>query len=103
MATCPAERVKPRPSHVRYLIIGVATLMAVNLYLDRYCLPFLERYIRDDLGLSNDQIGVVFGAFFLGYGVGQVPAGWLSDRGGIRRILTLYIVVWSLLTGLVGA
>ena len=45
---------KPRPTHVRHLIIGVATLMAVLLYLHRFCLSFLERYINEDLGLSNE-------------------------------------------------
>jgi MFS family permease len=94
---------KPRPTRVRYLIIGVATLMAVMLYLHRFALSFLERYINEDLGLSNEQIGVLLGAFFVAYAFGQVPGGWLGDRWGVRRSLSLYILVWSLFTGLMGA
>jgi sugar phosphate permease len=103
MTTIPADSGKPRPTRVRYLIIAVTTLMAVVLYLHRYCLSFAERYIKDDLGLSNDQIGVLFGAFFLAYGLGQVPSGWFGDRWGVRRTLTLYIAIWSLFAGLMGS
>ncbi|HEX5272929.1 MAG TPA: MFS transporter [Gemmataceae bacterium] len=98
-----ADPTKPRPTHVRHLIIAVATLMAVMLYLHRFALSFLERYINEDLGLTTSQIGLLFGAFFAAYALGQVPGGWLGDRWGIRRSLTLYIFVWSLFTGLMGA
>jgi sugar phosphate permease len=92
-----------RPTRVRCLIVGVATLMAVVLYLHRICLSFVERYIKDDLGLSNEQIGVVLSAFFWAYALGQVPGGWLGDRFGVRWVLALYIGLWSLFTGLMGA
>src|SRR5947209_8291448 len=100
MGTLPAD--KPRPTRVRYLIVFVVTLMAVVLYLHRFCLGFAERYIKDDLGLSNDQVGVLFSVFLFGYGVGQVPAGWFGDRWGARATLALYILVWSLFTGFMG-
>ena len=103
MANFPANVEKPQPTRVRYVIIALTTLMAIVLYLHRYCLSFAERYIKDDLGLSNDQIGILFGAFFVAYGIGQVPSGWFGDRWGVRRTLTLYIAIWSLFAGLMGA
>jgi sugar phosphate permease len=93
----------PRPTRVRYLIVGVTTLMAVVLYLHRLCLSFAERYIKDDLGLSDDQIGLLLSAFFWAYAIGQVPSGWLGDRLGARGVLALYILLWSVFTGLMGA
>src|SRR5579864_4438816 len=77
--------------------------MAVLLYLHRFCLSFAERYIKEDLGLSNGQTALLLSAFFWAYGLAQVPAGWLSDRRGARLVLTLYILLWSLCTGLIGA
>ena len=32
----------------------------------------------------------------------QIPTGWASDRFGARKILTAYIVLWSLFTALTG-
>jgi len=103
MATVPADASKPRPTHIRYLIVFVTTLMAVMLYLHRFSFPFLERYIKDDLGLSNEQVGLLLSAFMWAYGAGQVPAGWFGDRWGARTTLALYILVWSVVTGLLGA
>ena len=35
-------------------------------------------------------------AFFWGYALAQVPAGWFGQRIGPRRALTLYATLWSL-------
>jgi nitrate/nitrite transporter NarK len=90
------------PTRVRYWILGLATVMAVLLYLDRYCLTFIQGYVREELGLTNRQMDVLVGAFFLSYGLGQVPSGWLSDRYGSRLMLSLYILLWSIFTGVMG-
>jgi MFS family permease len=75
-------------------------MAAVLLYLDRVCIAFAGTYIREELGLSAVQMGWVLGAFFWAYALGQVPAGWLSDRFGGRRMMTVYILAWSLFTAL---
>jgi len=91
-----------RPTHQRYFVVLAATLMSVLLYLDRFCLSIVEIYIKQGLGLTDAQIGWIFGAFFYTYALGQVPAGWLSDRFGGRTMLTIYILTWSIFTGLIG-
>jgi MFS family permease len=90
------------PTRVRYLVVALTTLMAFLLYLDRFCLAMVVGFMKEDLSLSDDQVGLLFGSFFLTYALGQVPAGWLSDRYGARLMLTLYIISWSLLTGWMG-
>ena len=91
------------PTRVRDLVVLVATLMAVLLYLHRFCLSFAELYISEDLRLSTGQAAWLLSAFFWTYALAQVPAGWLGDRFGVRLMLALYILFWSLCTGLVGA
>ena len=76
--------------------------MSFVLYLHRFFLSFIERFIKLDMGLSDTQIGWLFSVFFIAYGIGQVPGGWLSDRFGVRRMLTIYILLWSICTGLFG-
>ena len=92
----------PQPSAVRYLVVGVTTLSAVLLYLDRFCISFTESYIKKELHLDNGQMSLILGTFFLAYGLGQVPSGRLADRFGARMMLTTYILLWSLFTGLTG-
>ncbi len=91
-----------RSTHVRYVIVFVTVLMSIILYLDRYCVSFAERYIKEDLSLSEHQMALFISAFFWAYGLAQVPAGWLGDRFGIRGVLALYIVSWSIFTALIG-
>jgi sugar phosphate permease len=101
MTEVKANRVSP--THIRYLIIGIATLLSIVLYLHRHCLAFLERSMQDSLRLTDEQNQWITGVFFWSYALAQVPAGWFGDRLGVRHILTLYILLWSLCTGLVGA
>ena len=91
------------PSRVRHLVVASAFLMSALLYLDRFCISIAEVYIQQDLGLTDKQVGAMLSAFFWTYALGQVPAGWMTDRFGSRLMLTIYILAWSLLTGLTGA
>ncbi|HEY3966084.1 MAG TPA: MFS transporter [Planctomycetaceae bacterium] len=93
---------EPRASHVRHLIVAVTVLMSVILYLDRFCVSFAERYIKEDLGLGETQMAWFVSGFFCAYALAQVPSGWLGDRWGSRGVLALYIVSWSFFTATIG-
>ena len=92
------------PTNVRHRIIAVSMLMAFILYLDRICLAEIVKSVSfsTDVQLSKEEIGRILGAFFFSYALFQVPTGWASDRFGARAMLTSYIVLWSLFTGLTG-
>lgn len=92
------------PTKVRYQVIGATTLAAVVLYLDRICIAEIAKLddFKSALKLNDKQTGAILSAFFFTYALGQVPAGWLSDRFGARRMLPLYICIWSLCTILTG-
>lgn len=93
---------RQQPTSIRYLIVLVTFFAAFLLYLHRFCMTYAQRYIKEDLLITDDQLGFCFSAFFFAYALGQVPAGWLSDRFGARMMLALYVLVWSFFTGLVG-
>lgn len=91
-----------KPSRIRYLVVGLASLMAILLYLDRFCVSLAERYIKEDLALSEAQVGYFFAMFFGAYALAQVPSGLLTDRIGARITLTIYILSWSFFTAMMG-
>ncbi len=97
-----ATAFKAPPSRVRYGVLALTTMVAVLLYLDRICLSYFSRYVREDLGMTRTEMGLVLSSFFWTYAIGQLPAGWLSDRFGARLMLALYLAIWSLFTGLLG-
>ena len=92
----------PKASRVRYEMIFLAMLVAVLLYLDRICMSIAGQAVSADLSISKTELDWLLGAFFWTYALGQLPAGWLGDRFGARWMLSTYIVLWSLSTGLMG-
>jgi sugar phosphate permease len=84
------------PSRVRWGVLALVVTMAVLLYIDRYAFTVAMPEMQIDMGLSKADLGKAVSAFFLVYGLMQVPGGWLADRLGPRRALTLYVSSWSL-------
>lgn len=97
-----APHENPYPTGSRWCIVAVATLMSTMMYLDRFCVPFAQSFIQEDLGLTPKQTASLMSAFFWAYALAQIPSGWLSDRWGGRIMLTIYILSWSLFTLLIG-
>lgn len=64
-------------------------------------MPLLP-FIRDDFALDYTQAGWVVSAFTLSYGISQLPAGWLADRIGPRKVITMGISGVALAGLLVG-
>ena len=92
-----------RPTRARYLLLVFLGSLAFILYLDRVCISKAEVAIRGELGLSKTQMGFVFGAFTIAYGLFEVVTGRWGDRYGSRGVLTRIVIWWSAFTALTGA
>ncbi len=80
----------------------VALLCATGTasYLCRVNVSVAGALLMPDLGLTQIQMGRVFSAFLLGYAMFQVPAGFLADRWGTRRVLLGAAICWIVITAL---
>lgn len=67
-------------------------------YVDRVNISTAAPFLREDLGLSNTQLGLVMSAFALPYAFFQVFGGMLADRWGPRTLLTAVGVIWAVAT-----
>jgi sugar phosphate permease len=54
--------------------------------------------IREDLQLSFTQGGVLGAAATFSYALGQMPAGFLADRFGAKRLFYLGLLGWSVMS-----
>ncbi len=90
------------PSRVRYGVLAFACSLSLITYLDRVCISRVQEEIQRDLDVSEKALGIVFGAFALGYALFEVPGGWLGDRRGPRRVLMRIVIWWSVFTALTG-
>ncbi len=90
-------------TNARRVTLVFAVTVAFITYLDRVCISVAAPFMVEDLGLSSAQLGYVFSAFALAYGLFQIPTGWIGDRFGQKRLMAPIVAAWSLLTILTGA
>lgn len=90
------------PRQANYALV-VFLLAYVLSFVDRQILALMVDPIRQDLGLSDVQIGLLQGlAFAILYAVMGLPFGMLADRISRRRIIAAGVVFWSFATALCG-
>ena len=80
----------------------LAAVLFIN-YIDRGAVATSAPLIQHDLGLTHEQLGRMFSAFFWTYAIIQIPVGWLAERYGAHRVLVCGLVIWSSATALIGA
>lgn len=90
-------------TNARGVTLTLVVTVAFITYLDRVCVSVAAPSITLDLGLTSAQMGYVFSAFALAYGIFEIPTGWIGDRFGQRRLMLPIVAGWSLLTVLTGA
>lgn len=87
-----------RPTKVRHWVLFLLVLFYANTYMDRVAIAAAAPMIRTEFGLDAITLGLVFSAFTIAYALFQIPGGWLADRYGPRRVLTLITCYWSIFT-----
>jgi len=89
-----------RPTHTRHIVLALIVGAYMITYMDRVNIASAVPVIQKDLGFSMVTIGWIFASFRWGYAFFQIPGGWLGDRIGGRRALSLVVVWWSIFTSL---
>lgn len=91
-----------RPTTVRYGILALIICMSVLLYLDRFAFSPVASTIREELGMNLEQVGDINGWFFYAYALCMIPAAWMADKFGARRMLFIYVALWSVAVAVMG-
>lgn len=86
----------------RYQVLLVLSILSMITFLDRIALSSASGSIMDELHISTVQWGWILGMFTLAYGAFEIPAGWLGDRIGGKKVLTRVVLWWSVFTILTG-
>ena len=73
-------------------------LLYAITYMDRVCISAAAPVMSKEFGFDRFTVGVIFSAFAWGYSLLQIPSGWLADRIGPRRILSVIVLWWSAFT-----
>ncbi|WP_413658037.1 MFS transporter [Paraburkholderia phenoliruptrix] len=85
-----------RVKRLQITFVGLALLTSILKNMDRATLSIAAIHIRSDLGLSATQIGALLSIWSIAYAVCNIPAGYVIDRHGVRKIASFAIFFWSL-------
>jgi sugar phosphate permease len=85
------------------MILFLISLMYLICYMDRSNISVAQPEIAKAFGLSKTAMSFVLSAFTWSYALGQIPAGWLGDRFGPKKVLTAIMSWWSIAAVMTGA
>ncbi len=90
-------------SHVRWNVLCWLAVMAALAYLCRNSISVVQKTIREDLQLTEAQLGFILGpAFFWTYALAQIPSSRFGERLGARLSLPLFACAWSIAIAVFG-
>ncbi|WP_260399762.1 MFS transporter [Peribacillus simplex] len=86
----------------RKFILALLFVGYMVSYMDRLVMNLALVPIGQEFHLSPTATGTVISVFFLAYAIMQIPAGWLTDQLGYRRVILFSIFLWSFFTVFTG-
>ncbi len=102
-ATSTVNSDKKVSSKVAGYGLFMLTLVYAFNFVDRQILVILQEPIKNDMGLSDTQLGLLSGfSFALVYITAGIPIAYWADRTNRRNIITASLAVWSGMTALSG-
>jgi len=90
-------------SAYRNFVLVMLTLVYVFNFIDRQLLVILQESIKEDLRLSDTQLGMLSGfTFAIFYVTMGIPIARLADKSNRRNIVAISLGLWSIMTGVSG-
>ena len=87
----------------RWYVVVLLLLVFILSYFDRFILSLVVEPIKEMMGLSDFQIGLLLGpAFSIFHVAVAIPLGLLADRWSRKWLLILGLVIWCTMTTMSG-
>lgn len=86
----------PTIRRMQRVVLTLLVLGGAVAYIDRATLSVANPSVRQELGLSTADMGMLLSAFLWAYAICQIPVGGLVDRLGARLALGTGLAMWSL-------
>src|SRR6185369_12004670 len=80
----------------RWTVVALIFLGILISYVDRGNLGIAASAIMRDFQFPPASMGMLLSAFFWTYALFQIPAGYIVDRIGIKRVYAGAFLLWSL-------
>jgi ACS family D-galactonate transporter-like MFS transporter len=88
-------QVQERLSPALLRLLALLALSVVINYIDRGNLSIAAPLLKDELGLTASQLGILLSSFFWAYAAFMMISGWLADHLDVNWVLAAGFLVWS--------
>jgi ACS family hexuronate transporter-like MFS transporter len=85
---------------VRWLVLGITSLVLVLNYADRAAFGVAGSTIIKEFHLTKTEFGLISSIFFFGYAPFCFIGGWFADKYGPRVVMGTAVAWWSIFTAL---
>lgn len=86
-----------------HYVLGILFIIYIFNFIDRQILSILAEELKRDIGITDAQLGFLYGtAFAVFYAIFGIPLGRLADSWNRRKLISLGLFFWSLMTALSG-
>ncbi len=86
-----------------WYVLGILILIYATSFVNRQILSILAEDIKADLGITDAQMGFLYGTVFaVFYALFGIPLGRLADMWHRVRLLSLGLTLWAMMTALSG-
>jgi len=87
----------------RFWLVTVLLLLSTLNFADRAILSVLAQPIKEDLKLTDTELGMLQGlGFAILYSLLGLPLGWLSERVSRKNLIAVCVAIWSFMTSACG-
>ncbi len=93
-----------RATNIRWRVLFITLLLGYIAYVFRGNLSVIGKYLMDDLGITQIELGWLLSSFLWGYTLFQFPGGLLSEKIGPKSTLvfcTLGCTLITIISGLI--
>jgi len=96
------QAVHEQRSGAMSIVLALLAFSVFINYVDRGNLSIAAPMLKDELGLTGSQLGILLSSFFWTYGLFQILSGWLVDRFNVNWVMAIGFFLWSAATSATG-
>ena len=87
---------------LRFRILPFVLLLFVVALIDRNNVSFAALTMNKELGITSQQFGLIFGIFYFGYFIFEIPSNLLLHKVGARVWIARILISWGIVATLSG-
>lgn len=91
----------PHPA-LAWSIVALLVLASLVSFIDRQIVAIVVEPMKKDLGLTDSEVGWLYGIFALFYAMAALPIAWLADNRSRTVVIGIGVGFWSLMTAACG-